>query len=89
MAYFEIADADGRVWRVWETQPQSRRTGGVAEGYASGWLTFESDTEKRRLLPVPPGWEQRDTPGLLELLARALRVERSKREAGEGAGRGP
>jgi hypothetical protein len=22
-----------------------------------GWLTFESDGERRRLAPIPPGWE--------------------------------
>ncbi len=23
-----------------------------------GWLVFESEREKRRLLPIPPGWDQ-------------------------------
>jgi len=78
MAYFEITDPQGRVWRVWDTHPQPHRAGGVAEGYASGWLTFESDSEKRRLMPVPPQWDRRDAAGLLELLGDAHRVERGR-----------
>jgi hypothetical protein len=29
----------------------------LAQGYGAGWLTFESLTEKRRLIPVPSNWE--------------------------------
>ena len=76
MAYLEITDPRGRVWRVWDTHPQPHRAGGVAEAYASGWLTFESDSEKRRLMPVPPRWYERDAAGLLQLLEDAQRVER-------------
>lgn len=86
MAYFEITDPQGRVWRVWDTHPQPHRAGGVADGYASGWLTFESESEKRRLMPVPAQWDQRDAAGLLELLGDAHRVERG-RAAGGGLGR--
>jgi len=84
MAYLEFTDPQGRVWRVWDTHPQPHRAGGVAEGYAGGWLTFESGDEKCRLKPVPPGWEECDRAGLLELLGRAQRVER-----GEGGLRRP
>lgn len=86
MAYFEITDPQGRVWRVWDTHPQPHRAGGVGEEYASGWLTFESDSEKRRLRPVPPQWDQRDAGGLLELLGDAHRVERGRVES-SGLGR--
>jgi hypothetical protein len=29
----------------------------VTSGYEQGWLMFESPGEKRRLAPVPSGWE--------------------------------
>jgi hypothetical protein len=35
----------------------SQRRITLAEGYGSGWLTFESLAEKRRLIPIPAGWE--------------------------------
>jgi len=41
----------------------------VTSGYEQGWLTFESPTEKRRLAPVPSGWESFSSERL-ELLCR-------------------
>jgi hypothetical protein len=41
----------------------------VTSGYEQGWLTFESPEEKRRLAPVPAGWESFSTERL-ELLCR-------------------
>jgi hypothetical protein len=35
----------------------SQRRITLSEGYGRGWLTFESLTEKRRLIPIPSGWE--------------------------------
>jgi hypothetical protein len=32
----------------------------VAAEFASGWLCFECSGEKRRLAPVPEGWERAD-----------------------------
>jgi len=47
----------------------------VTNGYERGWLTFETAGEKRRLAPVPSGWEA-FSPERLELLCRmADRVE--------------
>lgn len=39
-----------------------------------GWLTFESEAEKRRLVPIPAGWEQLPDPELerLRVLARPV-----------------
>ena len=76
MAYREITDPAGRRWRVWDTYPQE--FGGrsiIAEGFASGWLTFECDAEKRRVAPVPRGWAERDGDALLQLLESADAVE--------------
>ena len=40
----------------------------------SGWLVFESDGERRRLMPIPPGWEVRADADLERLCARATPV---------------
>ena len=29
----------------------------LTPGFEAGWLTFESDEERRRLAPIPLGWE--------------------------------
>ncbi|HUR92670.1 MAG TPA: hypothetical protein VMY38_08370 [Gemmatimonadaceae bacterium] len=34
-------------------ESRARLTGSLA----AGWLVFKSDDEKRRLAPIPPGWE--------------------------------
>jgi hypothetical protein len=36
-----------------------------------GWLAFESREEKRRLAPVPAGWETASDDELREFLTRA------------------
>ncbi|HYD54578.1 MAG TPA: hypothetical protein VEA99_18230 [Gemmatimonadaceae bacterium] len=30
----------------------------VRDGYEQGWLVFESRAERRRLVPIPQGWEE-------------------------------
>ncbi|MBA3645883.1 MAG: hypothetical protein H0W63_06860 [Gemmatimonadaceae bacterium] len=37
---------------------------GVAAVFENGWLCFESDEEKRRLAPVPDGWNDADAEKL-------------------------
>lgn len=41
---------------------------------AEGWLCFESGTEKRRLAPIPHGWDTLPDAELEGLLARAQRA---------------
>ena len=41
---------------------------------AAGWLTFECPTEKRRLAPIPPHWEQLSEADLQRLCDTARRV---------------
>ena len=43
---------------------------------ANGWLTFESFTEKRRLAPVPPRWDEMSVRELLNLWESAKPVAR-------------
>jgi hypothetical protein len=71
----------GREWTVWDTRPAAPTLGGgqaaVAEGYTSGWLTFQCDTEKRRLAPPPELWDRLSDPELVALLERAAPVRRA------------
>jgi hypothetical protein len=51
-----------------------RRSVAVASEYSQGWLCFESEGEKRRLAPVPPGWEEAGPDRLSSWLQAAKRV---------------
>lgn len=50
----DFTDASGVRWRVWSTVPH---TSGVFTSMQGGWLTFESTNLRRRLVPIPAGWE--------------------------------
>jgi hypothetical protein len=52
----------------------------LSEGYGAGWLTFESLTEKRRLIPIPAHWEDLSQADLRALCERAKRVAKSEGE---------
>lgn len=43
----------------------------VREGFEHGWLVFDNGDEKRRIAPVPPGWDQMTPQELNALCARA------------------
>lgn len=51
----------------------------VEAALAAGWLCFESTTEKRRLAPIPSGWEALPTDSLTFLCGRAAPVVRGRR----------
>lgn len=51
-----------------------RRTIEVASEYSRGWLCFESEGEKRRLAPVPEGWEEAGPDRMATWLQAAKRV---------------
>jgi hypothetical protein len=73
MAIRDFRDSAGVVWRVWSTMP---RAGAVYDdSHKAGWLTFESATTRKRLAPIPRGWEEA-TPERLELMCRAAEVVR-------------
>lgn len=57
------------------TTSQRRIT--LSEGYGRGWLTFESLDEKRRLVPVPSGWEQLSNTELRALCEQAKRIAKT------------
>ncbi len=61
---------------------EERRSGGDRRGedglipaeLKGGWLTFETEAEKRRLAPIPPGWDRLPDAALEQLCGRALVV---------------
>ncbi|HET6233115.1 MAG TPA: hypothetical protein VFE05_23765 [Longimicrobiaceae bacterium] len=74
MAYREFRDETGRAWMVWDTFPRTGILRSVRENYQAGWLTFDSQSEKRRLSPVPQDWAEAPEGSLLALLADATPV---------------
>lgn len=80
-----LSSSDRRQPKYYPWRGQERRSGQdrrinaqrriiLAEGYGSGWLTFESLTEKRRLLPIPSRWEEMSHGELRALCEKAKRV---------------
>jgi hypothetical protein len=75
-----FTDATGVEWRVWEVFPSRAPKPSSAEAlsrslketpFANGWLCFESENAKRRLAPIPAGWEFATTKLLEELCEQA------------------
>jgi hypothetical protein len=46
----------------------------VRNGYEDGWLTFECAGQRRRLTPIPPGWDTLPDLTLAELCRRSVDV---------------
>jgi hypothetical protein len=55
----------------------SQRRITLAEGYGRGWLTFESLDEKRRLIPIPGGWDSATQEELRMLCGKAKLVAKT------------
>jgi hypothetical protein len=72
---------EGTEWMVWDTSPHAAGTAerrlSVATEFADGWLTFQSEAEKRRLAPVPSDWFDLPEAQLAALLERAAPVRRA------------
>jgi hypothetical protein len=80
MPHRRFVDDEGQVWHVWETYPrQTSELRQVAPEFAGGWLAFESAKEKRRLAPIPEGWETMSDAELGRLRSEATFI----RERGE------
>ena len=69
---YEVNPAAG-AWRSIDSLP---------EGYRNGWLCFESSSEKRRLTPLPAGWEDLPIERLSSLLGTAVLVRRAAQQYG-------
>lgn len=74
MAIRNFVDSAGLAWRVWPTMPQ---VGAIYdERLRSGWLTFENAAgERKRLAPIPGGWDEQPAERL-DLMCRAAEAVR-------------
>jgi hypothetical protein len=92
-----FTDAAGVEWRVWQVLPSTAVPVGASgensdalarlslsnTQFAHGWLCFESAHEKRRLAPIPAGWEFLDSVALASLCGSAVVVpSRTHRASG-------
>ena len=71
-------DSSGVVWEVFEVHRTSEAPRGVSTGLEKGWLSFVSDTGKRRLAPFPTVWREATDQELERMCAQA-RVARPPR----------
>lgn len=78
---FPWREAERRSGVDRRTTNQRRIT--LSEGYGRGWLTFESLDEKRRLVPIPTGWEEANNTTLRALCEQAKRI--AKTDSGTSA----
>lgn len=86
----EFKDANGRRWRVWDVYPAPRTSGETRQteelsnfphrDLDTGWLCFESGSEKRRIAPVPRNWEQMAEAELAVLCERAGYISHAKKD---------
>lgn len=76
MALRELRDASGVLWTIYDVHPSMVRHGTlqVRDELASGWLCFQSDAAKRRLVGIPDNWEQMDDGALMSLMTAAALV---------------
>ncbi|HET6230703.1 MAG TPA: hypothetical protein VFE05_11590 [Longimicrobiaceae bacterium] len=74
MAHREFTASDGTVWQAWDVVPGKTlgfRTHMTAPELSGGWLCFQCDAEKRRLAPIPEGWDTHPDDDLEGHLSRA------------------
>lgn len=85
MAVREFTDSKGRQWRAWdvtpdELSPRTKDEDYLAQLYYTGWIVFEAvaGEDKRRLYPVPKGWNELPVAELEVLLRKAEIVPKRK-----------
>jgi hypothetical protein len=82
MAVRDFVDAEGVRWKVWPVIPETLQPRTAAEDYLgeyeSGWLCFESASQRRRLPEYPADWERLSEPELRALLHLAAVVPSRK-----------
>lgn len=92
MAYRTFTDPDGQEWQVWdvlparECEPGSRTLAYLPAEMAQGWLCFEAGDQKRRLTPLPDGWEAADDATIAALLRASLPAQPRERGVPAGVG---
>ena len=84
MAERTFTDPGGTMWQAWSVVPDEHSDWPeharkhLPDSMANGWLCFESEREKRRLHPLPAGWENWSEEELLAFCNSANRVDRPK-----------
>jgi hypothetical protein len=79
-------DSSNVEWTVFEVRRQVSPAdeSSVPALQASGWLCFESDTSKRRLLKYPERWRDFGEPELTRLLQAATPAPRTSPSLSDG-----
>jgi hypothetical protein len=73
MSHRIFTDSTGTDWQVWDVRPTTTTESiQLRSEYAEGWLAFESSLGRRRLVPIPTGWEQWAEDQLCLLCSKAL-----------------
>jgi hypothetical protein len=77
-------DARGVRWDVWAVHPESRpsQLWALPASFRTGWLVFESASEKRRLSPIPANWLTLPESELERLCDQASAAQRRARLPG-------
>ena len=77
----EVVDALGKMWSVFEVHPSGEGVASTqgADARAQGWLCLRTDVERRRILPIPSGWNTLNDAALLRLIDEAGPTGRRKR----------
>ncbi|MEP6622591.1 MAG: hypothetical protein ABJE47_24930 [bacterium] len=71
----QVVDSSGTRWMVFEVHTTAnQQMGGEPLRIRDSYLCFFTVTERRRLEPIPPMWDQSDEGGLLLLLSGATRA---------------
>lgn len=94
MPHRQFVDDTGATWAVWDVRPAAagqvlaripapaRPVRGpipdLDRALADGWLCFESSAEKRRLAPIPTGWDSLSAADLAKLCESAPGVRRRR-----------
>jgi len=83
-----FTDRRGVRWDVWAVYPEARQSqlSALPGPFQSGWLVFESTTEKRRLSPIPGNWQSLALDDLERLCEQAELATRRARGQVGGAG---
>jgi hypothetical protein len=71
MGLREFVDEKGVRWQVWATRPPEEAARTLAAELRAGWLTFEAGPIRRRLAPIPGGWDGMSDERLGRLCASA------------------
>jgi hypothetical protein len=78
MTMRSCTDRRGIRWEVFEVLPgaDGRAIARMPEAFRAGWLCFQSASERRRLAPIPLGWQQWEDRELLGALEYGHRSPR-------------